>query len=95
MAEGLADARLDAMSWRASALLLLCAICWGRAADADSVVDGSGSPDLKLLFVGNSLIYYNGGVYKVRTFCFTLYPLGACRHMPTQPLPHAHVASRV
>ena len=94
MAEGPADARIKAMVGRPSALLLLCAFYWGRAADADSVVDGSGSPDLKLLFVGNSLIYYNGGVYKVRTFCFTLCSLVACRHMPTRPLLNTRVASR-
>ena len=43
-------------------------LCWATEAAADSVTEGSGTPDLKLLFVGNSLIYFNGGVHKVTCF---------------------------
>ena len=45
---------------------LLSGALWSTFAASDSVVDGSGRPDLRLLFVGNSLLYYNGGVYKVQ-----------------------------
>jgi len=47
---------------------LLSGALWSTFAASDSVVDGSGRPDLRLLFVGNSLLYYNGGVYKVHSF---------------------------
>ena len=53
------------MSPLITAACLIGALCWGTAAAQDSVQDGNGTPDLKLLFVGNSLLYYNGGVYKV------------------------------
>ena len=54
------------MSSLVTAACLISALCWGTAAATDSVQEGNGTPDLKLLFVGNSLLYYNGGAYKVQ-----------------------------
>ena len=47
------------------AVCVAALLCWASEAAADSITEGSGTPDLKLLFVGNSLIYFNGGVHKV------------------------------
>jgi len=52
---------------------LLFGALWGTLVASDSVVDGSGRPDLRLLFVGNSLLYYNGGVYKVQLFPLVMH----------------------
>ena len=53
------------MSKGVFAVCVAALLCWASEAAADSVTEGSGTPDLKLLFVGNSLIYFNGGVHKV------------------------------
>lgn len=53
------------------AVLSLLCIGWTNAAAAKLVTDGNGSPELKVLFVGNSLLYFNGGVYKVRFWSVT------------------------
>ena len=59
------------MSPLVTAACLIGALCWGTAAASDSVQEGNGTPDLKLLFVGNSLLYYNGGAYKVQLWSQT------------------------
>lgn len=53
---------------------LIGALCWSGAAATDTVQEGNGIPDLKLLFVGNSLLYYNGGVYKVQPWSRRSFP---------------------
>ena len=53
------------MSKGVFAMCVAALLCWASEVAADSITEGSGTPDLKLLFVGNSLIYFNGGVHKV------------------------------